>query len=100
MRMKSPQNANSWLNTMKSWLADNWLEQPVNAVCKSGDPGEVYCKGQPNCGRWPDLMQRCSYGLVVGTGSVRHGFAPPLLRVPNYTSAYAPHVPLPVRRAA
>jgi hypothetical protein len=56
--MKSPQSANSWPNTMKSGLADNWSEQGVDAVCKNGDPSEVYREGKSNCGRWPDLMQR------------------------------------------
>jgi hypothetical protein len=100
MPMKSPQNANSWLNIMKSGLADNWSEQGVNAVCKNGDPSEVYREGKSNCGRWPDLMQRCFNDLVVATDSVRHEFAPSLLAAQTTSLATAPPAPSPVRLAA
>jgi hypothetical protein len=63
--MKSRRNAKCWLSIMKSWLADNRSEQPVNAVCKSGDPGEVYRKSEPNCGRWPYLMQCYSHDVAA-----------------------------------
>jgi hypothetical protein len=80
--MKSPQSANSWPNTMKSGLADNWSEQGVDAVCKNGDPSEVYREGKSNCGRWPDAPLKT---LLSPSCLFAMGFAPCTVAVAQTT---------------